>query len=292
MGKNSFNTEYVRNCPKCECVIFYNNTSSLNRAIKNDKLCRRCAKDGIKLPKNHEETVTKKCEKCTTEFTVTWKYRNQRFCSTKCMQAWRTDTAWTTSICQNCGNEFKKYKKWNKTFCSQKCSNGSDIINNKRGKLWQVDNPMNNQFYIDKIKETKLEKYGDENYNNTEKNKITNLERYGVSCTFFIPGKLSNGKRISKGQRELYNSIKQIHSDALLEHYLPDVGNSVDIFIPSENKIIEYFGRYWHCDPIKYSDDYYNKVTKKTAKQIWDADKNRINKFIEAGYGIEVVWEK
>ena len=33
---------------------------------------------------------------------------------------------------------------------------------------------------VEKIKQTKKEKYGDENYNNPEKNKKTCLERYGV----------------------------------------------------------------------------------------------------------------
>ena len=36
------------------------------------------------------------------------------------------------------------------------------------------------------IKQTKLEKYGDENYNNSEQTKITNLERYGVDNQFKI----------------------------------------------------------------------------------------------------------
>ena len=35
-----------------------------------------------------------------------------------------------------------------------------------------------------KSKQTKLEKYGDENYHNIEKAKETNLERYGFECYF------------------------------------------------------------------------------------------------------------
>ena len=33
---------------------------------------------------------------------------------------------------------------------------------------------------VDKIKKTKLEKYGDENWNNQEKNKQTCLNKYGT----------------------------------------------------------------------------------------------------------------
>lgn len=42
------------------------------------------------------------------------------------------------------------------------------------------NNPMNIQKNIDKIKETKFNRYGDENYNNPEKFKETFLEKYGV----------------------------------------------------------------------------------------------------------------
>ena len=53
-------------------------------------------------------------------------------------------------------------------FCSRKCaSQNSDI---KR-----------------KVKQTKKEKYGDENYNNAEKSRKTNLESYGVKHTFQVP---------------------------------------------------------------------------------------------------------
>lgn len=43
-----------------------------------------------------------------------------------------------------------------------------------------VDNPMKLQIFIDKIAETKLEKYNNPTYNNPEKSKQTNLERHGV----------------------------------------------------------------------------------------------------------------
>lgn len=43
-----------------------------------------------------------------------------------------------------------------------------------------VDNPRKAQVVKDRIKQVKLERYGDANYNNTEKSKQTCLERHGV----------------------------------------------------------------------------------------------------------------
>jgi hypothetical protein len=43
-----------------------------------------------------------------------------------------------------------------------------------------VDNPSKNEEVKKQIKETKFQRYGNENYTNPQKNKLTNLERYGV----------------------------------------------------------------------------------------------------------------
>src|ERR1035437_7142656 len=61
-----------------------------------------------------------------------------------------------------CGKQcnFKSYRLGYRKTCSQQCSNAS------------ADK-------LSKIKQVKLEKYGDENYNNTSKNKQTKLNRYG-----------------------------------------------------------------------------------------------------------------
>lgn len=65
--------------------------------------------------------------------------------------------------CQQCGVElnFKRFNKGYGMFCSIKCLTKSDYKNKK-------------------TKKTKLKRYGDENYNNVEKNRKTCLERYGV----------------------------------------------------------------------------------------------------------------
>ena len=42
-----------------------------------------------------------------------------------------------------------------------------------------------------------------------------------------------------------------------------------------KNKIIEFQGDYWHCNPKLYKGNFYNKVKQKTASEIWKYDKEK-----------------
>jgi len=64
-----------------------------------------------------------------------------------------------------------------------------------------------------------------------------------------------------------------------------------DIFIEKYNLIIEFFGDYWHCNPIKYQPNYYHPHKKKTAQEIWNDDKIRIDYLKNLGYNLEILWE-
>lgn len=57
------------------------------------------------------------------------------------------------------------------------------------------------------------------------------------------------------------------------------------------NKIIEYNGDYWHCNPIKYNKDYFNEQVGMPAEWIWEKDKFKIDYAKEVGYDILVIWE-
>jgi hypothetical protein len=243
--------------------------------------------------------VKKICEWTGEEFWVNWKCRNRRFKDITAMYEWRKDNTRETIKCETCGTPFKRSKNakghWrtgNKPrHCSKKCFDKSPSINESRRK-WTIENqPMNNSESRKKISKTKKKKYGDPNYNNLEKNKETMIEKYGVPYAVYLPQCQSVGKSISKFQRREYEKIKAEYPDALLEEYLPDVDRSVDIYIPSEKKIIECFGDYWHMNPEKYLAEDYNKNIHKTAKEIWEFDNERIELFKNKGYLVEIIWE-
>lgn len=58
------------------------------------------------------------------------------------------------------------------------------------------------------------------------------------------------------------------------------------------NKIIEYNGDYWHCNPEKYDVDYFNEKLNMTAKEKWDLDQQKIDFAKKEGYDVLVIWEK
>jgi G:T-mismatch repair DNA endonuclease (very short patch repair protein) len=63
-----------------------------------------------------------------------------------------------------------------------------------------------------------------------------------------------------------------------------------------KNKIIEFFGTYWHCDPNhpKYGDPSFaiRRGSKKyTAASVWKIDKWRIEELQRSGYEVLVIWE-
>jgi hypothetical protein len=234
------------------------------------------------------------CDVCRTTYQA--KVVTARFCSRKCMYMWRKTNNWEDVACIGCGSIFhrRKNEKHYRTglprqYCSNKCSLSSS---QKKEKLttWALseNNHWNDPKIQAKIKETKKRLYGDENYNNSPKQVRTAFQKYGTYTIWL--GK-SQGKRITKPQIKLYEQIKQQHQDAELEKWLPDAQRSVDIYIPSENRIIELYGTYWHADPRKYTADYFNKATKLTAKEMWNRDEKR-NSFLKSlGYKIDVVWE-
>jgi hypothetical protein len=270
----------------------------------------------------NEENSIGKCKICgkKTEFNGYWK-RYREYCSCKCRSKDKSDKANEIRNCIICGKEFRIYKKREKTTCSQKCLfklGSTKGVNDKRQKsmketmikkygvnhasklpnfgnivkqtkLRNYGNP--NYMNSEKSKQTRLEKYGNKNYNNTEKNKQTCLKRYGVPNVFNLLKNKTNGKQISKFQKREYEKILKQYPDALLEEYLKDVQKSVDIYIPSEKKIVECFGDFWHCNPSMYSPEYYHKYIHMNANEIWKKDDERIQSFKNAGYQVEVIWE-
>jgi G:T-mismatch repair DNA endonuclease (very short patch repair protein)/predicted RNA-binding Zn-ribbon protein involved in translation (DUF1610 family) len=101
-------------------------------------------------------------------------------------------------------------------------------------------------------------------------------------------GKIKSGI-VSKREKEIVKEIKQL-GYKLIHSYRVD-SKICDVYIPSLNLIIEYFGDYWHCNPKKYESDFFNKKKGKFAWELWDYDKKKIDLVKSYGYNLEVVWE-
>lgn len=82
-----------------------------------------------------------------------------------------------------------------------------------------------------------------------------------------------------------------LNEEKILEH-------GKDIFKPDfiyNNKIIEFFGNYWHANPKFYS-NFEKKIRRGTknysVESIWKIDEYRLNFFKKNGYEVLVIWEE
>ena len=101
-------------------------------------------------------------------------------------------------------------------------------------------------------------------------------------------GKIKSGI-VSKREKEIVKEIKQLGYNPIHSYRVDS--KICDVYIPSLNLIIEYFGDYWHCNPKKYESDFFNKKKGKFAWELWDYDKKKIDLIKSYGYNLEVVWE-
>jgi len=53
---------------------------------------------------------------------------------------------------------------------------------------------------------------------------------------------------------------------------------------------IEYFGNYWHGNPRIFKEDDLVAHHQK-AKNVWEKDRNRIQKLEKSGYKVLIMWE-
>ena len=70
------------------------------------------------------------------------------------------------------------------------------------------------------------------------------------------------------------------------------VSPSIIVDIAYYNKVIEFYGSYYHCDPSVYDPDFFNFSVGMTAKERWERDATRIEAIRELGYDVKIVWER
>lgn len=137
-----------------------------------------------------------------------------------------------------------------------------------------VSNVRKSPEIINKIKETKLLRYGK------------------------ISGLAPNSGRTSKPHKKVSEILLALGIEHFNEHNILSGKDLTyrpvpDIFVPELNLIIEIYGDYWHANPLKYTmtDIFYCFRGKQTAQDIWDFDKQRIEVFTNLGYNVEIVWD-
>jgi hypothetical protein len=98
------------------------------------------------------------------------------------------------------------------------------------------------------------------------------------------------GTWVSKAEIEFFTFIKDnidpcVESNKVVDYYIVDVSKG--------HKIIEFFGDYWHCNPMKCKAEEPAMFERKskTVGDIWRRDQKRISHLQSLGYNVMIVWE-
>lgn len=136
-----------------------------------------------------------------------------------------------------------------------------------------------------RTKDQLIEEYGHFEANNMVKNRGKNKKFY---------------RRSSKISESFFNKLQDILKDEILfygrnEKWIRiEKNNGFFVDLLNENKIIEFNGDFFHANPIKYKKDDIIKISENEqylAKDIWEKDRNKIDKLINLKYEVYVVWE-
>lgn len=187
-----------------------------------------------------------------------------------------------TSLCKSCslklqvgeGNPFYGKKHTKKSILK--------LSKSRKGKGTGNNNAMSNPIWRKKVSENLKKKWASGELEETRKKMSEHLKNTRRL------GKIKSAIT-SKKEKEIIEFIKKNNINSV-QSFRVDT-KICDIYIPSLNLIIEYFGDYWHCNPSKYDESYINKKKGMTAKEIWDYDKRKIDLIHEFGYNLEVIWE-
>ena len=103
-------------------------------------------------------------------------------------------------------------------------------------------------------------------------------------------------KSLLRGERGITQSKWANESIKFIKKYIPDVIEELQVDnysfdLAYKNKLIEFNGDFWHCNPNIYNEDYINRTTKRLARDVWKSDEAKANTAIQKGYQVLVIWE-
>lgn len=243
---------------------------------KNNVTRKRDRCKSLKIEKVGEKYITKRtCPNCKKETDVTTTHP-----TTTCRNYFKALKE--NSVCKKClsdvmggeGNPFygKKHSRETK----------EQISKSRIGKAIGKNNSMANPEHKEKAKKNLKKKWESGSLEYVRKimsDKLKETRRLG---------KIKSVIR-SKTEKQIVNEMKKL--GYIVKHSHKVDTKICDIFLPQLNLIIEYNGDYWHCNPNKYSKEYFHQVKGMTAEQLWEYDKNKIDLIKNKGYNLEVVWE-
>ena len=187
------------------------------------------------------------------------------------------------SLCKDCYK--KNYSGSNNSFYGKKHSEESKnkISKKRKGILTGDKNPMKNDLYKERAR-INLKKRWESGDLEVNRKRMSDIMKKTIKS-----GRLKSFN-VSKKEKEIKEKIELLGFDTINSFRVET--KICDIYVPSLNLIIEYFGDYWHCNPEKYDKDYFNVKKNKYAWEIWKYDQNKLETIRNSGYNLEIIWEK
>jgi G:T-mismatch repair DNA endonuclease (very short patch repair protein) len=267
-GKSSLEIVKIVNLSKQTILKVLNKENIIRKRNRCDSLDIKNENDGY--------SVIRKCPKCGQNIKTFSKDR-----VIACRNHFKKLDG--TSLCKPCslslqvgkGNPFygKKHKEDTK----------NKISKSREGKCVGENNSMSKKEWRDKSRKALKEKWNNGEMEHTRKimsEKLKETRRLGKIKSTITSKKEKEIVEYLNGKG--YISIQSYRVDTKI----------CDIYIPSLNLIIEYFGDYWHCNPLKYKSDYYNVKKGKYAWELWEYDVRKLELIKSYGYNLEVIWER
>jgi len=219
-----------------------------------------------------EKKISITCKGCKKEFKVFLHKGKMIFCGDKCRRSYEKNFGMKPRKereCVVCGNPMILTQGSKRKICSQKC----------KKIFWKE------QF----SKYAKFVEIICAKCNKPKKVKESTYNRYLTKfCSRNCYAKSFGGNRKTKPHlivRDfLIKSGISFQEEHLIGPYWAD-------FLTSNGICIEVQGDYWYCNPRKYKKDFFHKLMKKTAQQIWNKDKKRKDFFRKIGYKTFFIWE-
>lgn len=116
------------------------------------------------------------------------------------------------------------------------------------------------------------------------------IEKYGQEIgEVKWKNKFKGNSRISKGSKLIGDILKNLNIEYEIEYSVNS--KFLDYYLPKYDIGIEFFGDYWHLNPKKYNESFYNSQLKLKAIDLWERDKDRLNIIKKEIKTIIVIWE-
>lgn len=228
-----------------------------------------------KYHEKHNITETPKCVVCGKD--AYWAERSNKY-SDCCSQSCRSKKSFNpeNSIKSQIDYHPNHTPEYNQKVVDNWNSGGVKVMNPKEFELLEHST-------VDQTLKVRHKKCGGV----FDCKKSTFIDRYkrGVpQCMLCVPNKSNRSWIEMKIASELSKHILGLEVNKTIDSY------KVDMF--HNNKVLEYNGDFWHANPEMYKPDDAAGLKGKTAKEIWEADKEKLNHLKSLGMKVKVLWEK